>query len=164
MDRHVPGLPQVLLTGSEAVLGGGRGGGGHRPPRSGTAPFVVVKLMTGVAGVALTNRTRDWDYQIVDSPSRQYSLAWWSLPSSICSYRDSIDLVNVLRELTKRTNAKLIYPTYLHRHQYSRCPSDGVLKTIVTALVISRVQYCLTVYGNGSQKLRPPPKNSQLRC
>ena len=29
---------------------------------------------------------------------------------------------------------------------------DGVLKTIVTALVISRVQYCLTVYGNGSQK------------
>ena len=29
---------------------------------------------------------------------------------------------------------------------------DGILKTIVTSLVLSRVQYCLTVYGNGSKK------------
>ena len=29
---------------------------------------------------------------------------------------------------------------------------DGILKTIVTSLVISRVQYCLAVYGNGSKK------------
>ena len=29
---------------------------------------------------------------------------------------------------------------------------DGVLRTIVSALVVSRVRYCLTVYGNGSQK------------
>ena len=29
---------------------------------------------------------------------------------------------------------------------------DGVLKTIVSALVISRVRHCLTVYGNGPQK------------
>ena len=32
------------------------------------------------------------------------------------------------------------------------CLPDGILKTIVTALVISHVQYCLSVYGNGSQK------------
>ena len=45
------------------------------------------------------------------------------------------------------------------------CLPDGVLKTIVTALVISRIQYCFTVYGNGSQKkLRQTPKNIQLRC
>ena len=45
------------------------------------------------------------------------------------------------------------------------CLPDGVLKTIVTALVISRIQYCFTVYGNGSQKkLRQAPKNIQLRC
>ena len=29
---------------------------------------------------------------------------------------------------------------------------DGVIKTIVTALVISRVNYCLSVYGNGTKK------------
>ena len=32
------------------------------------------------------------------------------------------------------------------------CLPDGVIKTLVTALVISRVQYCLSVYGNGTQK------------
>ena len=29
---------------------------------------------------------------------------------------------------------------------------DGIIKTLVISLVMSRVQYCLTVYGNGSQK------------
>ena len=29
---------------------------------------------------------------------------------------------------------------------------DGVIKTLVMAFVLSRVQYCLTVYGNGTKK------------
>ena len=29
---------------------------------------------------------------------------------------------------------------------------DGVTKTLVVALVMSRIQYCLSVFGNGSQK------------
>ena len=29
---------------------------------------------------------------------------------------------------------------------------DGVIKTLVMALVMSRIQYCLTVYGNGTKK------------
>ena len=32
------------------------------------------------------------------------------------------------------------------------CLPDGVIQMLVTALVISRVRYCLTVYGNGTQK------------
>ena len=32
------------------------------------------------------------------------------------------------------------------------CLPDGIIYLLVTALVISRIQYCLTVYGNGSQK------------
>ena len=32
------------------------------------------------------------------------------------------------------------------------CLPDGVIKTLVTALVLSQVRYCLTVYGNGTQK------------
>ena len=32
------------------------------------------------------------------------------------------------------------------------CLPDGIVSLLVTALVISRIQYCLTVYGNGSQK------------
>ena len=50
-------------------------------------------------------------------------------------------------ELSRRCVGVLIGLSHA-RH----CLPDGVLKTIVTALVISRVQYCLTVYGNGSQK------------
>ena len=29
---------------------------------------------------------------------------------------------------------------------------DGIIKTLVMALVMSRIQYCLTVYGNGTKK------------
>ena len=29
---------------------------------------------------------------------------------------------------------------------------DGVIKVLVTALVLSRIRYCLTVYGSGSQQ------------
>ena len=50
-------------------------------------------------------------------------------------------------ELSRRCMGVLIGLSHA-RH----CLPDGVLKTIVTALVISRVQYCLSVYGNGSQK------------
>ena len=50
-------------------------------------------------------------------------------------------------ELSRRCMGVLIGLSHA-RH----CLPDGILKTIVTALVISRVQYCLTVYGNGSQK------------
>ena len=32
------------------------------------------------------------------------------------------------------------------------CVPDGIIKTLVTALVLSQVRYCLSVYGNGSQK------------
>ena len=32
------------------------------------------------------------------------------------------------------------------------CLPDGILKTIVTALIISQIRYCYTVYGNGSKK------------
>ena len=28
---------------------------------------------------------------------------------------------------------------------------DGIIKTLVMALVMSRIQYCLTVYGNGTK-------------
>ena len=56
-------------------------------------------------------------------------------------------------ELSRRCMGVLIGLSHA-RH----CLPDGVLKTIVTALVISRVQYCLTVYGNG------PPNKFQLRC
>ena len=50
-------------------------------------------------------------------------------------------------ELSRRCMGVLIGLSHARQ-----CLPDGVLKTIVTALVISRVQYCLTVYGNGSQK------------
>lgn len=50
-------------------------------------------------------------------------------------------------ELSRRCMGVLIGLSHA-RH----CLPDGVLKTIVTALVISRVQYCLPVYGNGPQK------------
>ena len=50
-------------------------------------------------------------------------------------------------ELSRRCMGVLIGVSHV-RH----CLPDGVLKTIVTALVISRVRYCLTVYGNGPQK------------
>ncbi|KAF0310970.1 Histone acetyltransferase KAT7 [Amphibalanus amphitrite] len=48
-------------------------------------------------------------------------------------------------ELSRRCMGVLIGLSHA-RH----CLPDGILKTIVTALVISRVQYCLTVYGNDS--------------
>ena len=50
-------------------------------------------------------------------------------------------------ELSRRCMGVLIGVSHV-RH----CLPDGVLKTIVTALVISRVRYCLTVYINGTQK------------
>ena len=50
-------------------------------------------------------------------------------------------------ELSRRCMGVLIGLSHARQ-----CLPDGVLKTIVTALVISRVQYSLTVYGNGSQK------------
>ena len=50
-------------------------------------------------------------------------------------------------ELSRRCMGVLIGLSHARQ-----CLPDGVLKTIVTTLVISRVQYFLTVYGNGSQK------------
>ena len=52
-----------------------------------------------------------------------------------------------MSELSRRCMGLLIGLSHV-RH----CLPDGVIKTIVTALVISRVQYCLTVYGNGTKK------------
>ena len=52
-----------------------------------------------------------------------------------------------IAELSRRCTGVLIGLSHA-RH----CLPDGILKTIVTALVISRVQYCLTIYGNGSQQ------------
>ena len=38
---------------------------------------------------------------------------------------------------------------------------DGVIKVLVTALVLSRIGYCLSVYGNGTQKkLRQAPQDT----
>ena len=50
-------------------------------------------------------------------------------------------------ELSRRCMGLLIGLSHV-RH----CLPDGVIKTIVTALVISRVNYCLSVYGNGTKK------------
>lgn len=50
-------------------------------------------------------------------------------------------------ELSRRCMGVLIGLSHA-RH----CLPDGILKTIVTALVLSRVQYCISVYGNGPQK------------
>ena len=50
-------------------------------------------------------------------------------------------------ELSRRCMGLLIGLSHA-RH----CLPDGVLKIIVTALILSRIQYCLPVYGNGSQK------------
>ena len=50
-------------------------------------------------------------------------------------------------ELSRRCTGLLIGLSHA-RH----CLPDGIIRILVTALVISRIQYCLTVYGNGSQK------------
>ena len=50
-------------------------------------------------------------------------------------------------ELSRRCMGLLIGLSHV-RH----CLPDGVIKTIVTSLVISRVNYCLSVYGNGTKK------------
>ena len=50
-------------------------------------------------------------------------------------------------ELSRRCMGLLIGLSHV-RH----CLPDGVIKTIVTAQVISRVNYCLSVYGNGTKK------------
>ena len=43
-------------------------------------------------------------------------------------------------------------PILSHCVNVRHCLPDGIIRMLVTALVISRIQYCLTVYGNGSQK------------
>ena len=50
-------------------------------------------------------------------------------------------------EISRRCTGLLIGLSHA-RH----CLPDGIIRMLVTALVISRIQYCLTVYGNGSQK------------
>ena len=50
-------------------------------------------------------------------------------------------------ELCRRCTGLLIGLSHA-RH----CLPDGIIRTLVTALVVSRIQYCLSVYGNGSQK------------
>ena len=50
-------------------------------------------------------------------------------------------------DLSRRCTGLLIGLSHA-RH----CLPDGIIRILVTALVISRIQYCLTVYGNGSQK------------
>ena len=50
-------------------------------------------------------------------------------------------------ELSRRCTGLLIGLSHA-RH----CLPDGVIKILVTALVLSRVNYCLSVYGNGTQK------------
>ena len=50
-------------------------------------------------------------------------------------------------ELSRRCTGLLIGLSHV-RH----CLPDGVIKILVSALVASRINYCLTVYGNGTQK------------
>ena len=50
-------------------------------------------------------------------------------------------------ELCRRCTGLLIGLSHA-RH----CLPDGIIRMLVTALVVSRIQYCLSVYGNGSQK------------
>ena len=50
-------------------------------------------------------------------------------------------------ELSRRCTGLLIGLSHV-RHYLP----DGVIKTLVVALVMSRIQYCLSVFGNGSQK------------
>ena len=50
-------------------------------------------------------------------------------------------------ELSRRCTGLLIGLSHARN-----CLPDGVIKVLVTSLVISRINYCLTVYGNGTQK------------
>ena len=50
-------------------------------------------------------------------------------------------------ELSRRCMGLLIGLSHI-RHYLP----DGVIKTLVVALVMSRIQYCLVVFGNGTQK------------
>ena len=50
-------------------------------------------------------------------------------------------------ELSRRCTGLLIGLSHI-RHYLP----NGVIKTLVMALVMTRIQYCLPVYGNGSKK------------
>ena len=52
-----------------------------------------------------------------------------------------------MSELSRRCTGLLIGLSHA-RH----CLPDGVISMLVTSLVVSRIRYCLTVYGSGSQK------------
>ena len=60
------------------------------------------------------------------------------------------------RELSKYSLAELSHrcTCLLIRLSHARnCLPDGVIKVLVTALVILPINYCLTVYGNGTHKI-----------
>ena len=52
-----------------------------------------------------------------------------------------------MSELSRRCTGLLIGLSHA-RH----CLPDGVIRILVTSLVLSRISYCLSVYGNGTQK------------
>ena len=87
------------------------------------------------------------------------------LPDFTVSFRDA-----VLQPSEKMGNLGVVFDSALswddHVSELSRrctglliglsharnCLPDGVIRILVTALVLSRINYCLSVYGNGTQK------------